>query len=83
MSDPVWPYGLQPTRLLCPWDSPGKNTEVGCRVQVAEMLTAISQAAYYKVFDEKYHTFSYPLLIRRPSGLALRHKVRPPLKNGF
>ena len=21
---------LQPARLLCPWDSPGKNTEVGC-----------------------------------------------------
>ena len=21
---------MQPTRLLCPWDSPGKNTEVGC-----------------------------------------------------
>ena len=21
---------LQPIRLLCPWDSPGKNTEVGC-----------------------------------------------------
>ena len=26
----VRPYGLQPVRLLCPWDSPGKNTEVGC-----------------------------------------------------
>ena len=24
------PHGLQPTRLLCPWDSPGKNTRVGC-----------------------------------------------------
>ena len=23
-------YGLQPTRLLCPWDSPVKNTGVGC-----------------------------------------------------
>ena len=23
-------YGLWPTRLLCPWDSPGKNTGVGC-----------------------------------------------------
>ena len=23
-------YGLQPTRLLCPWDSPGKNPGVGC-----------------------------------------------------
>ena len=20
-----------PVRLLCPWDSPGKNTEVGCQ----------------------------------------------------
>ena len=24
------PHGLQPTRLLCPWDSRGKNTGVGC-----------------------------------------------------
>ena len=23
---------LQPTRPLCPWDSPGKNTGVGCHV---------------------------------------------------
>ena len=30
MSDSVQPHGLQPTRLLCPWDSPGKNTGVGC-----------------------------------------------------
>ena len=25
----LWPYELQPARLLCPWDSPGKNTGVG------------------------------------------------------
>ena len=24
------PRGLQPTRLLCPWDFPGKNAGVGC-----------------------------------------------------
>ena len=24
------PYGLWPVRLLCSWDSPGKNTGVGC-----------------------------------------------------
>ena len=24
------PHGLQPTRLLSPWDFSGKNTEVGC-----------------------------------------------------
>ena len=25
-----WSHGLQPTRLLCPWDFPGKSTGVGC-----------------------------------------------------
>ena len=30
MSDSVWPHRWQPTRLPCPWDSPGKNTGVGC-----------------------------------------------------
>ena len=29
MSDSLQPHGLWPTRLLCPWDSPGKNNEVG------------------------------------------------------
>ena len=24
------PHRWQPTRILCPWDSPGKNTGVGC-----------------------------------------------------
>ena len=27
-----WPHGLQPTRILCPWDFPGKNPGVGCHV---------------------------------------------------
>ena len=30
MSDSLQTRGLQPTRLLCPWNSPGKNTGVGC-----------------------------------------------------
>ena len=30
MSDSVWPHRRQPTRLPHPWDSPGKNTGVGC-----------------------------------------------------
>ena len=28
--DSVRPHRWQPTRLPCPWDSPGKNTGVGC-----------------------------------------------------
>ena len=30
MNNSLQPYGLQTTRLLCPWDFPGKNTGVGC-----------------------------------------------------
>ena len=30
VSDSLQCYGLQPSRFLCPWDFPGKNTEVGC-----------------------------------------------------
>ena len=30
VSDSSRPHGLQPTRLLCPWDFPGKSTGVGC-----------------------------------------------------
>ena len=42
VSDSVRPHGLQPTRLLHPWDFPGKSTGVGCHcllqgTKVAEM----------------------------------------------
>ena len=32
--DSLRPHGLQPARLLCPWDSPDKNTGVGCRARL-------------------------------------------------
>ena len=39
VSDSLWPHGLEPTRLLCSWDSPSKNTGVGCH----SLLQGISQ----------------------------------------
>ena len=30
VSDPQRPHGLQPSRLLHPWDFPGRSTGVGC-----------------------------------------------------
>ena len=30
MSNSVWSHRWQPTRLPCPWDSPGKSTGVSC-----------------------------------------------------
>ena len=36
VSDSLRPHGLQPTRVLHPWDPPGKNTGVGCRFLLHE-----------------------------------------------
>ena len=30
MSDSLQPHGVEPSRLFCLWNSPGKNTGVGC-----------------------------------------------------
>ena len=36
VSDSSRPHGLQPTRLLHPWDFPGKSTGVGCHCLLAQ-----------------------------------------------
>ena len=56
----MWPYGLYPARLLCPWDSPGKNTGVGCHFllhgyikhhfNVSFLLCAFLLMTYYSMF---------------------------------
>ena len=37
MSDSVRPHRQQPTRLRRSWDSPGKNTGVGCHILLQSM----------------------------------------------
>ena len=41
-----WPHGLQPTRLLCPWDFPGKSTGVGCHC----LLQTCCTSSHLKIF---------------------------------
>ena len=45
MSDSSRPHGLQPTRLLRPWDFPGESTGVGChcllRASSYQLLTQL------------------------------------------
>ena len=36
-------HGLQPARLLCPWNSPGKNTGVGCHSDIPKSLWWLQQ----------------------------------------
>ena len=41
VSDSVRPHRWQPSRLLHPWDSPGKSTGVGCHCLLQNYVTMI------------------------------------------
>ena len=38
LSDSLGHHGLQPPRFFCPWNSPGKNTEVSCHFLLQEIF---------------------------------------------
>jgi len=57
------PHGLQPTRLLHPWDSPGKNTGVGCH-----FLLQCRQVKSESEVAQSSLTFSDPMDCSQPGS---------------
>ena len=56
VSDSMWPHRRQPTRLCRPWESPGKNTGVGCHFLLQYMkVKSESEVA------QSCPTLSYPM----------------------
>ena len=49
VSNSLRPHGLQPTRLLCPWDFPGKSTGVGCHC-LLQIYTLCSLKKYIFIY---------------------------------
>ena len=62
LSSFLQPHGLQPTRLLCPWDFSGKNTGVGCNA----LLQGIYLAQVWN--PHLLHSISYIALPSDPPG---------------
>ena len=42
VSDPLWPYGLKPIKVLCPWDVSGKNSGVRCHFLLQGIISYVS-----------------------------------------
>ena len=61
--DSVWPQRRQPTRLPCPWDSPGKNTGVGCYFLLHESWT-IKKAECWRT--DAFELWCWRRLLRVP-----------------
>ena len=49
MSDSVRPHRRQPTRLPSPWDSPGKNTGVGCHFILQCMKVKVKSLSHVQL----------------------------------
>ena len=54
MSYSVRPHGQRPTRLLCPRDSLGQNTAVGCHVLLLHMIYVLIYAHRKFTYVERY-----------------------------
>ena len=50
MSNSLQSHGMQPARLLCPWDSPGKNTGVDCHVLLHEYKNKFKKKEYMYLY---------------------------------
>ena len=46
VSDSLQPHGLQPTRLLCPWNFPGKNTGAGCHFHLQRIFPVLGSSSH-------------------------------------
>ena len=57
MSDSQRPHGLQPTRLLRPWDFPGKGTGVGCHCLLRRKTLVSSKFNWTFMFPGSFFFF--------------------------
>ena len=53
-------HGLQPPRLLCPWDSPGKNTGVRCHFLLQGIFPTQGSNPHFLCFlHSSSHCYNY------------------------
>ena len=50
------PHELQPTRLFCPWDSPGKNTGMSCHFHLQGIFSTQGSKPVSSALEERFFT---------------------------
>ena len=68
VSNSLWPQGLEPAKLLCPWNSPGKNTGVGCQALLHGIFPTQGLNPGLLCYRQILYHFSYPRSPLRPIG---------------
>ena len=90
MSDSVRPHRRQPTGLFCPWDSPGKNTGVGCHFllqcmkvkserEVAQLCPTLSNSMDYSLPGSSIHGIFQARVLERGAIAFSMWSISPSL----
>ena len=73
-------WTVQPARLLCPWDSPGKNTGGGCHILLQGIFPTqgLNLSLMSSALAGRFFTISITLeaLVNSRSGLKVGMKVQ-------
>ena len=81
-SDSLQLHGLQPTRLLCPWNLPGKNTGAGCDFLLQGIF--LTQGSNPRLLHAMHwlllllSRFSHVITHRQTGSLPLTPPQKPP-----
>ena len=59
MSDSSWPHGLQPTRLLRPWNFPGRSAGLGCHCLLQNLFLQPHKFLFPSLSYTKYRCHMY------------------------
>ena len=82
MSNSVTLWTIQPSRLLCPWDSLGKNTGVGCHFLLLGILTHGSSLHFLHLLQHEVDSLPLHYLgIPRQQSTVILFLILPSLNN--
>ena len=73
----MWPQRRQPTRLPRPWDSPGKNTGVGCHC-LLQCMKVKSESEVAQSCSTLCYTMDYS-----PPGFSVLRIILARIRNGL
>ena len=83
VSDSLRPHGLYPARLLCPWNSPGKNTGVGRQSFLQQIFPIQGSNPGLLHCRQTLHRLSQgwiPLCLTLQETTRLLHKLMVPIR---
>ena len=72
---PLWPFGLQPTRLFCPWNFFGKSTSVDCHFLLQGIFPIQGRVflSHTLLFSKyKLYLFMCPMFLRMYRQRSIR-----------